>query len=170
MKKGIIIFGSANSFGETRKLADYIKNKSGFPLIDLKTKKIGEFDYEYKNKDDDYLPLIKDIAENYELIIIATPVYWYSMSGIMKTFYDRFSDCLHAEKETGRKLRGKNMAVLSCGSDKKLKEGYYMPFKESANYLGMNYLADVHGWIENKKISDDVQNRLDEFIYALKSG
>ena len=39
----------------------------------------------------------------------------------MKKFFDRISDCIKIEKETGRKLRGMEMAVLSCGSDNELK-------------------------------------------------
>jgi multimeric flavodoxin WrbA len=48
---------------------------------------------------------------------MVTPVYWYTMSGIMKVFFDRFSDLLRIEKDLGRKLRGKSMAVISCGAD-----------------------------------------------------
>jgi len=163
MKKGIIILGSANSTGDTFKMASYVSEKTDFPIIDLKTKDIGEFDYEFKNSGDDFIPLLKDIVKKYELIIFATPVYWYSMSGIMKTFFDRISDCLKTEKDTGRKLRGMDMAVISCGSDHELVEGYYMPFIESANYLGMDYVSDVHCWVEENEIPVEVKKRLDLF-------
>lgn len=168
MKKGIIILGSSNSFGETRKLADYVSYKSKFPILDLKTKNIGEYDYEYKNKNDDYILLIQEIVMSYQLMVFATPVYWYNMSGILKTFIDRFSDLLRVEKDTGRKLRGMEMAVISCGSDKELKPGYHMPFKESAKYLGMHYIADVHGWIDNNEIPEEVKLNLDNFIIKIK--
>ncbi len=144
MKKGIIILGSSNSNGATQKIASMVSEKTGYPILDLKTKNIGAFDYEFKNSDDDFLPLIREIVENYQLIIFATPVYWYSMSGIMKTFFDRISDCLKVEKDTGRKLRGMEMAVISCGCDQVLKNGFYMPFIETAKYLGMTYLADIY--------------------------
>lgn len=167
MKNAIIILGSSNSKGETFKIVEFLNNKTNFPIIDLKTKNIGEFDYEFKNSNDDFLPLMKNIVTNYELIIFATPVYWYSMSGILKTFFDRISDCLKTEKDLGRKLRGMEMAVISCGSDQILKEGFHMPFKESAKYLGMNYLIDVHCWIENDEISVEVKTKLTNFIQDL---
>jgi multimeric flavodoxin WrbA len=63
------------------------------------------------------------------------------MSGTTKKFIDRLTDCLMTEKETGRKLRGKAMAVVSCGSDSDLKTGFSMPFVETAKYLGMTYLG-----------------------------
>ncbi|PWJ43680.1 flavodoxin family protein [Sediminitomix flava] len=167
MKKGVIILGSSNSKGETSQLVSYINGQTDFDIVDLKTKNIAEFDYEFKNQEDDFLPLIKTIVESYDTILFATPVYWYTMSGIMKTFFDRISDCLKIEKETGRKLRGMNMAVISCGSDHILKEGFHMPFKESANYLGMNYLADVHGWLEDGEIPTTVKQKLGDFVTSL---
>ncbi|WP_430411606.1 flavodoxin family protein [Kordia sp.] len=168
MKKGVIILGSANSNGETRKIVSYISDKTNYPIIDLKQKNISEFDYEFKNRNDDFHPLIKEIVDTYDIIIFATPVYWYSMSGIMKTFFDRISDCLKIEKETGRKLRGLEMAVVSCGSDKKLKNGFHMPFIETAKYLGMNYVSDVHCWIEDNDIPISVKNDLNEFVKSIQ--
>ena len=86
----------------------------------------------------------------------------------MKTFFDRISDCLKIEKETGRKLRGLDIAVISCGSDKILKNGFHMPFIETAKYLGMNYVSDVHCWIENGIIPIPVQNALNKFIKSIQ--
>lgn len=169
MKKGIIVLGSSNSYGETFKAAEYISHRTAFPIADLKAKHILPFDYAFKNRDDDFLPLIKEIVENYELIIFATPVYWYTMSGTMKIFFDRISDCLKTEKETGRKLRGMDMAVLSSGSDRDLKNGFLMPFIESANYLGMNYVGNIHSWSENGKIPAEVIQGFDSFIKKITS-
>jgi multimeric flavodoxin WrbA len=163
MRKGVILLGSSNSVGETYAVSKYISDKIGYPIIDLKLKHIKPFDYEFNNQDDDFLPLIKDLVENYSLIIFATPVYWYSMSGTMKIFFDRISDCLKIQKDTGRKLRGKDMAVISCGSDEVVKNGFYMPFVESANYLGMNYLGQVHCWLEEGQIPTIVKQNLDSF-------
>ncbi len=168
MKKAIIVLGSSNSEGETYKMVKFVHQKTNFPVVDLKTKNILEFDYEFKNSKDDFLPLIEEIVTNYTLIIFATPVYWYAMSGILKTFFDRFSDCLKTRKDLGRKLRGMEMAVISCGHDKELKKGFQMPFKESANYLGMNYLTDVHCWIRNEEISETVKENLNTFIEKIK--
>jgi len=168
MKKGIIILGSANSNGETRKIVSFLSDKTSYPIIDLKTKNISEFNYEFKNRNDDFHPLINEIVQEYELIIFATPVYWYSMSGILKIFFDRISDCLKIEKDTGRKLRGMSIAVVSCGSDRELKNGFHMPFIETAKYLGMNYTADVHCWIENSVIPILVKKKLDKFLHEIE--
>lgn len=163
MDRIVIIQGSSKSEGNTNKFARYLKRQTSAEIIDLKQKNISGFDYDFKNREDDFIPLIKEIAENYDTIIFATPVYWYSMSGIMKNFFDRITDCLKWEKETGRKLRGKNMAMISCGSDANLPAGFSMPFIESANYLGMNYLGDLHTWIEEGKIPGALEIELKDF-------
>jgi multimeric flavodoxin WrbA len=165
--KGVIIQGSSRNDGNTKKIVEQVRDKSGFDLIELSDKNIGPFDYDFANSDDDFLPLMRHIVEHYDLIIFATPVYWYSMSGILKNFFDRITDCLQLEKETGRQLRGKMMAMISCGSDVHLDEAFKTPFKSSADYLGMHYLGDVHTWIKNKEIPKDVEHHIDLFLNKL---
>lgn len=163
MNKTIIIQGSSKSKGNTYKTVQYLNNTEQFDYLDLKTKNIGPFDYDFKNTDDDFLDLMEDIIEKYDTLIFATPVYWYSMSGTLKIFFDRLSDLLHYRKELGRKLRGKNMAMVSNSGSNDLNGSFSMPFIESAKYLGMNYLGDVHTWIEGDKIHSDAKLLLDEF-------
>ncbi|MBL7978973.1 MAG: flavodoxin family protein [Bacteroidetes Order II. Incertae sedis bacterium] len=98
MKTGIIILGSSNSNGNTFTVSKYISKKTNYQIIDLNSKSIGHFDYEFKNKNDDFMPLIKEIVNKYEVLIFATPIYWYTMSGIMKIFFDRLTDCIKIEK------------------------------------------------------------------------
>ena len=62
----------------------------------------------------------------------------------MKVFFDRFSDLIKIEKETGRKFRGKSMFVVSNSYDEELDYDFYMPFRLTANYLGINYLGNKH--------------------------
>lgn len=162
--KGVIIQGSSRSNGNTNKIVSFVQKGTDFDLIDLKSKQIKGFDYHFKNMDDDFLPLMKEIVHKYQVIIFATPVYWYAMSGMMKNFFDRITDCLKIEKETGKKLRGKSMGMISCGSDSDLKKGFEMPFVESAHYLGMNYIGSIHTWLENEIISESLKKELHAFI------
>ncbi len=142
--KKLIIIGSSRKNGETKKVVDELIRISNWDLIDLLDHKISYYDYEHMNRDDDFIDLMKRIINGYDVIIIATPVYWYSMSGIMKVFFDRISDLLTIEKDLGRKLRGKYMAVISSSNGNNLGDFFWLPFKESANYLGMHYITDLH--------------------------
>lgn len=167
MKKSVIIQGSSRSTGDTSIIANYLATKFHIDVIDLSTKSIGHYDYEYKNADDDFIPIITDIIENYAIIIFATPVYWYSMSGIMKAFFDRISDLIRIHKDLGRQLRGKNMAMISISNSDDLVKGFNMPFEASANYLGMTYLGDIHTWVEDDLIPEDVKTKIDTFSSLL---
>jgi multimeric flavodoxin WrbA len=143
MKK-VVIVGSSRNDGDTSNLINELIKKSGWDSINLNDYNFSYYDYNHKNKDDDYLGLMKQIIEKYDTLIFATPVYWYSMSGIMKVFFDRITDLLEIEKDLGRKLRGKKMAAISCSIGNNLDDSFWLPFSETAKYLGMNYLGHTH--------------------------
>ncbi len=166
--KTVIILGSSRSQGNTRKVLDYILEQNDFELIDLNDLKMGYYSYEFIHKHDDFIPTAKRIVEQYDNIVFATPVYWYNMSAVMKTFFDRISDLLRNEEIViGRKFRGKNMAVISNSSED-LVDGFYMPFRESANYLGMNYLGEVHTWLdEDGNVAEKCKPHIQSFLTLL---
>ncbi|TNE54476.1 MAG: NADPH-dependent oxidoreductase [Bacteroidetes bacterium] len=164
----LIILGSSDSNGNTRQVAAHLAQQLDADLIDLNAYRIGYFDYEFKNQDDDFLPLMERITVDYDTIIFATPVYWYTMSAVMKTFFDRISDLLKIRKDLGRRLRGKSMAVVSCSGDDDLVEGFAMPFRESADYLGMEYLGDYHSWLEADTITPKSLKNLKRLIDTVR--
>lgn len=143
MKK-VVIVGSSRNDGDTANLTKQLIEKSKWDLLNLNDYEFSYYDYEHKNRNDDYLILMNEIVEKYETLIFVTPIYWYSMSGIMKVFFDRFTDLLTIEKEIGRKLRGKKMAVMSCSIGENLGENFWLPFSETAKYLGMEYIGNSH--------------------------
>ena len=163
----IIVQGSSRNNGNTNKIVQILRNHLECDLSDLSEFDIRQYDYENGNQNDDFMSTIKKIVE-YDLIIFATPVYWYTMSGTMKTFFDRITDCLKLEKETGRKLRGKNMAAISCGSDSTENESFFIPFEKGAEYLGMNYLGNVHTWIAENDPSNSILELIKDFSEKLK--
>ena len=156
MKK-VIIVGSSRNDGDTKTLTNELVKKSKWDIINLNDYNFSYFDYDHQNKDDDYLNLMRQMIDKYDTLIFATPIYWYSMSGIMKVFFDRITDLLTIEKELGRKLRGMKMAVISCSVGENLGEYFWLPFTETAKYLGMNYLGNIHiinGENNDQKISE----------------
>ncbi len=167
--KTVIILGSSRSNGNTFKIAQELQNQLGCDLIDLKEKNIGPYDYEYLNTQDDYKNFIDHLVTHYDHWVFATPVYWYSMSGIMKNFIDRFSDCLRVDKETGRKIRGKKMAAIACGYDEKVFDTYFKPFALTAKYLGMKYSGDLYLSMQTDELKSESKKQITDFATLLKS-
>lgn len=164
MSKTIIVQASGRPNGDTYTVVNFLAEKYHYDVVDLFSKNIGHYDYNYKNENDDFIPLITNIIENYETIIFATPVYWYTMSGHLKVFFDRISDLIRIHKDLGRQLRGKNMAMVSVSNSNDLIDGFNMPFVASANYLGMHYLGDLHAWVEDNDIPNEVKNNINNFL------
>lgn len=162
--KTLVILGSARKNGDTSKVVDALVLYNKWDVIDLNDYKISFYDYDHHNREDDFITLVKTIVSKYETIIFATPVYWFSMSAVMKVFFDRLSDLITIEKELGRKLRGKNMAALSCSVGGNLGDAFWLPFRHTANYLGMNFLSSFHNvTIEDEPLTID-QIGLEKFI------
>ena len=134
--KTAILLGSSRSEGNTQKLAKLFIEHRPADLFNLNDYSISVFDYQHKNKDDDFLGLAKKL-QNYEHLIFATPVYWYCMSAQMKIFFDRLSDLLIIDKDLGRAFKGKSCSVLSTGVDKESPECFVEPFKLTASLCGL---------------------------------
>ncbi len=160
----LIILGSSRKDGNTAKIARAIQEKTDWDIIDLNSYEIKYYDYSHKNSDDDYLPLMKEIIANYDTYVFATPVYWYSMSGIMKVFFDRLTDLLTIEKDLGRKMRGKYMAAISSSGGGNLGEQFWLPFEHSATYMGMTFIGGIHTQLEADKITAKDRQKIDTFI------
>ena len=118
MTNPIIILGSSRTFGETRKVVDSIIGNNEVPIIDLKSLDMSIYDYDHYNKNDDFIPLMEQVIKH-DLIVLATPVYWYTMSATMKIFLDRLTDLLDIRKDLGRKLYGKKLFII-CSLPKRV--------------------------------------------------
>ncbi len=137
MEEPVVIMGSSRSQGETRRAID-IAFANKLDCFDLRTHTIAPYDYDYANKNDDFLGIIDQLLPR-RAIIFATPVYWYAMSAQLKTFFDRFSDLVRVEKPKGRALAGKDIWLLTTCTDATLPQGFEVPFHNTAKYLDMNY-------------------------------
>ena len=128
-------------------------------IVNLLDFNISPFNYsaDYSSQDNFY-KLVETIL-NYQTIIFATSVYWYSMSGLMKNLFDRFTYIVTVKKEIGRRLSGKSMFLIAVGTDEKLREGFETPFKLTAEYLGMIYQDGVYFSTQNRFIETRLQNK-----------
>jgi multimeric flavodoxin WrbA/RimJ/RimL family protein N-acetyltransferase len=133
----IIIFGSSRSDGHTLKAIKTVIQEIPIPIVDLRDLNIAQYDYTYANAKDDFIPLAEKMVR-YNPIILATPVYWYSMSASLKTFIDRWSDLLDIRKDIGRRLAGKDLYVISSYGES-IPRGFEDAFSQTCEYLDMQY-------------------------------
>lgn len=142
MSKQIILNGSHNRNGDTTKLIQEIYPETfTLKLIDY-TIEIYNYDEVYSEKDQ-FLEIIDHLLK-YDEIIFATPVYWYSMSSLMKIFFDRLTDLISSQESIGRKLMGKNVSVITTSIGNNLDEKFFLPFEETMNYMHLEFLGGKH--------------------------
>lgn len=135
----IVILASNRKKGNTKKFVTDTYGTLTPTLIDLLDYTVTPYNYEgHYPYNDNFEQIVKAILEH-DVIVLATPVYWYSMSGLMKTFFDRLTDLVTIDKETGRKLKGKIVKLLVTGTGEQLPVGFEVPFRETADYFDMIY-------------------------------
>src|SRR5438552_1976397 len=136
----VVIFGSARANGSCRKAVDLVFKDKEHHFVDLRTRKISPFDYNHENINDDFIPLIEEILP-YDTIVLASPIYWYTVSSHMKIFIDRWSDLLCLRKDLALRLERKKLFLItSFGTDLPLGcVGFENPIRQSCNYMNIDY-------------------------------
>ena len=98
------------------------------PIVDLRHTEDG-----FSPVNDDYEDLVK-LIQDHDVLLFATPLYWYGMSGPMKNFFDRWSQYLrderfHLKEELTKK---KAYVVITGGSSAKIKG---LPLVQQFSYI-----------------------------------
>ena len=162
-----VVLASSRSAGNTRTLVDLAFPAANFALEDLCKLNVGYYSYESANAHDDFLPLIGRLQQH-SLWVIATPLYWYSMSAQAKTLLDRLTDLITTQKYQGRQLRGKTLAVLCSGTDPSRPDGFEEPFRLTCNYLGMHYRGTHYSQFQGMyPLSPHARQQAEAFARAL---
>lgn len=144
---GLVIQASARPDGATGRAVARLLAMLDRPreLIDLGARTLARFDYDRPSQEDDFDAIAGRMLAH-PAILFATPVYWYAMSGLLKTLFDRFSDLLSDRDPEGRarRLAGRDMWMLAVGTDPELPDGFETPFRETAAYLEMNWRGGLY--------------------------
>lgn len=164
-QKPLVILGSARKDSDTAKLAARALASIDHDVIDLLDQDISPYSYsgDYPSADV-FLQLIERMLQ-YETIIFATPVYWYSMSGIMKTFFDRLTDIVTIRKDLGRKMIGRRTFLIAVGSDQSAPPGFDVPFRLTSEYLDMKFVSCLY--CPARRVAGDVPG-LEKFLAELE--
>jgi NADPH-dependent FMN reductase len=121
-------------------------------LIDLSSVDLAPFDYVQPLRQDAFDGVVEMMLAS-PAILFATPVYWYAMSGRMKTLFDRFSDLLGDRDPNGRgrRLAGRDVWMLAAGTDAEAPPGFDDPFARSAAYLDMRWRGGCYLPLGNRR-------------------
>lgn len=170
MKKTAIILGTSRANGNTANVTNIVAKETNADIFDISKYNILPFDYEHKNKHDDFLALIKEIL-TYDKIILSSPIYWFSPSVQMKLFLDRLTDLITVEKDLGKQLKGKTTALISTSEASNPERCFEDIFKHTFEYLGMNYKGMLHcacPFHSNESSSTSGYN-LDKYLQKISS-
>lgn len=161
-KKIVVLFGSSRDGGNTEYLAEaalepwhectieriYLKNYWIEPIID-KRHLSG-----FSKISDDYEAVCLKVMSA-DIIIFATPIYWYSMSTQTKTFIDRFTDTLrHPSLDLKACMKNKHLYVVCTGANpnEEITRPMLDTFKLIANYFDMTFMGSL--WANTNKPKD----------------
>ena len=167
-KMPVIILASARKESDTNKFLKKVFGNTDYKLIDLLDFSVSSYDYSHQYpKEDEFFKIIEELIQH-DVIVFATPVYWYAMSGLLKTFFDRLTDLVTIKKESGRQLKDKSIFLLVVGTDKELPLGFDKPFELSARYLCMSYQGHIYFSTKHPKPEQLVEDLIYSFIQKVK--
>jgi multimeric flavodoxin WrbA len=138
-------------------------------IIDLSSLALSPFDYDHRNRADDFEPLMEKVFRH-EQIIFASPVYWYAVAPPMKIFLDRISDYLDLPDllEQGRRLRGKTGYIVCTSIEDDVCAPFTEAFLETFKYLGMQYGGRVHANCRDGYKAEEYEDAVAAFINCVR--
>ncbi|MGD6874181.1 flavodoxin family protein [Sutcliffiella horikoshii] len=149
-----VIYGGTRPHGNTETLTKhatqgveveeiYLNNHNILPIIDMRHDVEG-----FQNRNDDYNAIIERVLQH-DTLIFATPIYWYSMSGTMKNFIDRWSHSMRDNNFPDFKadMSNKKAYVIAVGGDNPSIKGLPMieQFKYIFEFMGLKFKGYVIG-------------------------
>ena len=165
----MIILASARKGGETSAFLNTVFADIPYKTIDLLDNVVSPYDYTNRYPDsDDFSKIITEVLQH-RVVVFATPVYWYAMSGLLKTFFDRLTDLVTVQKQMGRQLRGKATFLLAVGADPELPPGFEVPFQLTSEYLDMHYQGCIYQATKFSKATDIQQEEIRGFTEKIKT-
>ncbi|MEN8189339.1 MAG: NAD(P)H-dependent oxidoreductase [Thermodesulfobacteriota bacterium] len=152
------IHGSPDKEGNSRLLADRVlaaaeKEGAHWEMVNIYDYRVADVwaDYfgdalqdDFSKAGNDDMGLLKEKMFGADIIMLATPIYWYQVSGRLKTFLDRWSDTLNPDFSSS--LGDKGLAIVSTHSGLNTmhsSRGVQMAMEATARFLGMHWLGGV---------------------------
>ncbi|TYP73394.1 flavodoxin family protein [Paenibacillus methanolicus] len=161
-----VIYGGTRAGGNTEQLAERALNGLEAERIYLKDYDIRAIEDHrhseegFRDRGDDYNAII-DRALRHDILLFATPIYWYGMSGPIKNFVDRWSQTLRDADRPGfrEQMKAKTAYVIAVGGDQPLLKGLplVLQFQHIFGFFGTTYGGYILG--EGNRPGDIAQDR-----------
>lgn len=164
------ILGSARQDGNTAALTSAVfQHLNDARVIDLNDLSIEPYSYDNPHETDDFCTLAQMMAEA-EAVVFASPVYWYSMSGPMKIFFDRLTNLTDFYKPIGRALNGKSAFLIAASNSAAAPACFEPPFAETARYFDMRWGGMLHARVQDRRdLPPDAMNRIKNFAAIIQT-
>lgn len=138
MNTPIVVQSSSNKKGNTHALIEEVFKDTPPIFIRISEHKISFVSETGSYSEDDEFSSLLKLLVRKNNIVLATPVYFSSVSGIMKNFIDRFYD-VKKDSDFYKKLATKKLFVLATGEGLLMPQGFEVPFESMAKHLKMEY-------------------------------
>lgn len=175
----LVLNGSSRENGNTESLTRAILKDLPHTHIHLREKEILPIEDKrhteegFQPVDDDFHEVIREVL-SHDLIIFATPLYWYGMSGSMKNFVDRWSQALRDSRYRFKEeMAQKSAYVVITGGDQPRLKGLPLiqQFQYIFGFMSMKFegyiigegnkpgdvLKDERAMLEAKALSDKLR-------------
>jgi multimeric flavodoxin WrbA len=147
-----VIYGSSRKNGNSEQLADLLVEGSEADKIHLSEYTIEPIrDYRHAEKgpypDDDYHRVIERVLAQ-DVLVFATPIYWYGASGLTKTFIDRWSQSLREDRAGFlTKFAAKTAWLIGVGDDEPRIKGNALvqQFQHIFDFTGTKFAGYILG-------------------------
>ena len=108
MEKILFVNSSPNREGNTYRIGEELLKDKEHDVLQMADYRISQYGQVFD--DDEIKEVLKEI-DKYDILVIGSPVYWYTVGGMLKTFIDRLYMLPEAEA-----LRGKKLYLFAQGS------------------------------------------------------
>lgn len=147
-----VIYGGTRQNGNTEILTEqaiqgittekiYLRDYKIQPIEDLRHEEDG-----FRAINDEYNSIIDRIMPH-NILLFATPIYWYSMSGTMKNFIDLWSQTLRDDPSFKHTMANKKAHVIAVGADNPYVKGLPMiqQFQYIFDFVGISFESYILG-------------------------
>ena len=108
MEKILFVNSSPNREGNTYRIGEELLKDKEHDVLQMADYRISQYGQVFE--DDEMKEVLKEM-DKYDILVMGSPVYWYTVGGMLKTFIDRLYMLPEVEA-----LRGKKLYLFAQGS------------------------------------------------------